>query len=37
VVISAGGAARSPKTGDYLIAFALPDRSLNGDRTATLP
>jgi quinate dehydrogenase (quinone) len=24
VVISAGGAARSPKTGDYLIAFALP-------------
>jgi quinate dehydrogenase (quinone) len=25
VVISAGGAARSPKTGDYLIAFALPE------------
>jgi quinate dehydrogenase (quinone) len=24
VVVSAGGAARSPKTGDYLIAFALP-------------
>jgi quinate dehydrogenase (quinone) len=26
VVVSVGGAARSPKTGDYLMAFALPER-----------
>lgn len=26
VVISAGGAARSPELGDYLIAFALPEK-----------
>ena len=30
VVISAGGAARSPKTGDYLIAFALPTAQESG-------
>jgi quinate dehydrogenase (quinone) len=26
VVVSVGGAARSPKTGDYVMAFALPER-----------
>ena len=26
VLVSVGGAARSPKTGDYLMAFALPER-----------
>jgi quinate dehydrogenase (quinone) len=27
VVVSVGGAARSPKTGDYVMAFALPQRT----------
>jgi quinate dehydrogenase (quinone) len=26
VVVAVGGAARSPKTGDYVMAFALPER-----------